>query len=100
MFYRQMATEDLYKYGSELLRRDVVQEWVYHRTEVKEGVCNGKKGDICSEVGHSPVLLRFSSSHDPSNLIWHPTYCQSGNNQSCEQRGREREKYGNVSSLR
>uniref|UniRef100_A0A8C0H3N9 Uncharacterized protein n=1 Tax=Chelonoidis abingdonii TaxID=106734 RepID=A0A8C0H3N9_CHEAB len=75
---------------SELLRRDVVQEWVYHRTEVKEGVCNGKKGDICSEVGHSPVLLRFSSSHDPSNLIRHPTYCQSGNNQSCDQRERER----------
>uniref|UniRef100_A0A8C3FVV9 Secreted protein n=1 Tax=Chrysemys picta bellii TaxID=8478 RepID=A0A8C3FVV9_CHRPI len=66
MFYRQSATEDL----------DVVQEW---------------KGDIRSEVGHSPVLLRFSGSHDPSNLIWHPTYCQSGNNQSCEQRGRERE---------
>uniref|UniRef100_A0A8B9RU42 Uncharacterized protein n=1 Tax=Accipiter nisus TaxID=211598 RepID=A0A8B9RU42_9AVES len=85
----QVAAEDLQKHTAELLRRDVVQEGVHHRAEVEEGVGYGKKNDVCSEVGDSPVLLWFSSSHDPSNLVWHPAYCQSCNNQSCEQKEEE-----------
>lgn len=85
----QVAAEDLQKHTAELLRRDVVQEGVHHRAEVEEGVGYGKKNDVRSEVGDGPVLLWFSSSHDPSNLVRHPAYCQSCNNQSCEQKEEE-----------
>uniref|UniRef100_A0A8C0HIG1 Uncharacterized protein n=1 Tax=Buteo japonicus TaxID=224669 RepID=A0A8C0HIG1_9AVES len=84
-----VAAEDLQKHAAELLRRDVVQEGVHHRAEVEEGIGDGKKSDVRSEVGDSPVLLWFRSSHDPSNLVWHPAYCQSCNNQSCEQKEEE-----------
>uniref|UniRef100_A0A669PFM4 Uncharacterized protein n=1 Tax=Phasianus colchicus TaxID=9054 RepID=A0A669PFM4_PHACC len=86
MLYRQVAAEDLQKHTAELLRRDSVQQGVHHRTEVEENISNGKKNDVSPEVGDSPVLLWFSSSHDPSNLVWHPAYCQGCNNQSCEQK--------------
>jgi len=90
MLYGQAAAEDLQEHAAELLRRDVVQEGVHHRAEVEEGVGNGKKSDVRSEVGDSPLLLWFGSSHDPSHLVWHPADRQSCNNQSCEQRERER----------
>uniref|UniRef100_A0A7M4E680 Uncharacterized protein n=1 Tax=Crocodylus porosus TaxID=8502 RepID=A0A7M4E680_CROPO len=86
MLDRQMTADDLQKHIPELLRRDVVQERVDYRTEVKESVSNGEKGDVRSEVGYRPVLLGLNSGHDPPNLVWHPTYCQSCNNQSCEQK--------------
>uniref|UniRef100_A0A8C3K691 Uncharacterized protein n=1 Tax=Calidris pygmaea TaxID=425635 RepID=A0A8C3K691_9CHAR len=90
MLYCQAAAEDLQKHTAELLRRDVVEEGVHHRAEVEEDVCDGEKSDVRSEVGDSPVLLWFSSSHDPSDLVWHPAYCQSCNNQSCQQKEEER----------
>lgn len=90
MLYCQVAAEHLQEHAAELLRGDVVQEGVHHRAEVEEDVSDGKKSDVRPEVRDSPVLLWFSSSHDPSNLVWHPAYCQSCNNQSCEQKEEER----------
>uniref|UniRef100_A0A8C4P8U4 Secreted protein n=1 Tax=Dromaius novaehollandiae TaxID=8790 RepID=A0A8C4P8U4_DRONO len=78
----QVAAEDLQEDAAELLRRDVVQQGVHHRAQVEEGVSDGKKSDVRSEVGDRPVLLRLNSSHDPSDLVWHPAYCQGCNNQS------------------
>lgn len=90
MLYGQVAAEDLQKHAAELLRGDVVQQGVHHGAEVEEDVRDGKKSDVRSEVGDSPVLLWFRSSHDPSNLVWHPAYCQSCNNKPCEQKEKHR----------
>uniref|UniRef100_A0A8B9QG12 Uncharacterized protein n=1 Tax=Apteryx owenii TaxID=8824 RepID=A0A8B9QG12_APTOW len=87
---RQVAAQDLQEHAAELLRRDVVQQGVHHRAQVEEGVGDGKKSDVRSEVGDGPVLLRFNSSHDPSNLVWHPAYCQSRNDQPWVQKEEER----------
>lgn len=90
MLYGQVAAQDLQKHAAELLRGDVVQQGVHHGAEVEEAVSYGKKSDVRSEVGDSPVLLWFRSSHDPSNLVWHPAYCQGCNNQPCEQTEKHR----------
>uniref|UniRef100_A0A8B9GL78 Uncharacterized protein n=1 Tax=Amazona collaria TaxID=241587 RepID=A0A8B9GL78_9PSIT len=94
MLYGQAAAKDLQEHAAELLRRDIVQEGVHHRAEIEEDVGNGEKSDVCSKVGDGPVLLWFSSSHDPSNLVWHPAYGQSCNNQSCKQKEEEVCTYG------
>uniref|UniRef100_A0A803SUM3 Uncharacterized protein n=1 Tax=Anolis carolinensis TaxID=28377 RepID=A0A803SUM3_ANOCA len=63
---------DLKEDGPELLGGDVVEQWVHDGAEVEESVCDGEEGDVHSEVGDGPVLLRSSSTNG-----------QSCNNQSC-----------------
>uniref|UniRef100_A0A8C0ZBQ0 Uncharacterized protein n=1 Tax=Cyanistes caeruleus TaxID=156563 RepID=A0A8C0ZBQ0_CYACU len=86
----EAAAQDLQEHAAELPGGDVVQQRVHHRAEVEEDVGDGKEGDVGSEVGVGPVLLGFSSSHDPSDLVWHPANRQGHNDQSCGQRERER----------
>uniref|UniRef100_A0A674GRF0 Uncharacterized protein n=1 Tax=Taeniopygia guttata TaxID=59729 RepID=A0A674GRF0_TAEGU len=86
----EAAAQHLQEHAAELPGRDVVQQRVHHRAEVEEDVGDGKEGDVGFEVGDGPVLLWFSSSHDPSDLVWHPANRQSGNDQSCGQREQER----------
>lgn len=86
----QAAAQHLQEHAAELPRGDVVQQRVHHRAEVEEDVGDGKEGDVGSEVGDGPVLLRFSSCHDPSDLVWHPAKRQSDNDQSCGHREQQR----------
>lgn len=87
---REAAAQDLQEHAAELPGGDVVQQRVHHRAEVEEDVGDGKEGDVGSEVGDGPVLLGFSSSHDPPDLVWHPANRQSGDDQSCGQTEQER----------
>uniref|UniRef100_A0A8C6G765 Uncharacterized protein n=1 Tax=Mus spicilegus TaxID=10103 RepID=A0A8C6G765_MUSSI len=90
----QAAAEHLPEHLPELLRGHVVEERVDHGAEVEEGIREGQEDHVCPEVRSGPVMFGFCCSHDPSDLIGHPTHGQCHHNQSWQARTGEKRRRG------
>lgn len=96
----QPAAEDLPEHLPELLRGHVVEKRVDDRAEVEERVGEGEKDHVCLEVRLGPVMFGFCRSHDPPNLIWHPTHSQCHHDQSWAGKNRREKETGEKNSMR
>lgn len=94
MLQSEPAAEHLPEHLPELLRRYVVEERVDHGAEIEEGVREGQEDHVRPEVRLGPVMLGFCRSHDPSDLIWHPTHGQCHHNESWAGKNKTEEESG------
>lgn len=76
MFNGETAPQHLHKHLPELLGGQVIKERIEDGAEVEEGISNGVKCDIASEVGSSPGGLGNSGHHDAANLVGKPAHHQ------------------------
>lgn len=76
MFDGEAAPQHLDKDLSELLGGQVIKERIEDGAEVEEGISNGVKCDVASEVGSSPEGLGKSGHHEAANLVGKPAHHQ------------------------